>query len=787
MSDAKAYLKAVGGVRLATSTVALAIAMLHSGMAAAQASPEEQAPATQPTATPAPANQGIADIVVTAQRREERLQNVPIAVSAFSGALLKNNGLDAVVALPRLTPGLVLNQGAGFVSPYIRGIGTQYANLGLEPSIAIYTDDVYRSRPISGISSFLDVNRIEVLKGPQGTLFGRNATGGAIRIVTNDPTDKFEGTAALTLGSFDRIMGEGVVNVPVTSNLAVRVAGSYEDRNSYMHTVFSDPKRPPDLKQFNIRGKIRWEPASNLKLLLSVDHSFKRDPEAQAFVALDDSPLSIARARGGLPATNTDFYQTGVNYQIVGKDFDKLAVRASQTAVEFRADWNLDFATLSSISTYLRSEGTSLADIDATTLPYFPTSFSEHSSAYSQELQITSVPGSPITWVAGAYYYKEKGGNLFRLGGIDATDALGIAAPPGVGVFNSTNPYIGLLAHVQAESFAPYAEGTYHVTPKLSLTAGVRYTWETKTLLDNENYFGNVGSSNLVYFQASDIKYHFGKFTPRFIASYKPADKVMVYASYSRGFKSGGVNTPGSQTSEIKPEVLDAYEIGLKTDFRTFRFTAAGFYYNYSNLQVQRTVPSGNLVENAGKARIYGLEADIVVEPLRGLQLGLGGSYINSKYKTFEGTGQVPAFSSAACAAAGGITAGSIPVPCQGYVDEEQDFSGNRLVNAPEWSGYARIGYHYDLGRAGGLDFTGIANYTGKYYYDFGNTVSEPAHAIVSTSIGWEAANKAYSLTFFVDNLFKKKYYAYVAVFTAGNYGVPAEPRSWGLRARVNF
>jgi iron complex outermembrane recepter protein len=726
---------------------------------------------------------GLEEVVVTSQKREENLQDVPIAVTAVDGVVLAEAGLTTQATLPRITPGLNLNQGAGFTAPFIRGKGTVFATLGLESSVATYLDDQYLSRPVSGFFSFSDIARVEVLKGPQGTLYGRNAAGGAIRLITNDPSQDYEAKISAAYGRFDTATVDGLLNVPLSPTLSARVSARYGRSDSYVESV--DPDHgPTDKTETLVRAKLLWEPTSNLTAKLSLDYGEVQDPYAVAFILIDkEGPGSIGLVRGGTPSP--DFYTTTGGY---GPNSSKPNSETDTFGAQLRFDLEKAGMTLSSISGYRTTSLDQPSEQDATEIPYSHARFAESADAFSQEFQVVSAQAGPFKWIAGLYYYQEKGDNDYRSYGQTINDAFGLPYGPTVGAMQG-NPVFALFGWADTEATAPYAEATYELTDRWSLTAGARYTWETKTMVRNNNVVQGLGPDFSV-FQERDKEFDFSQFTPKATISYKPVDEVLLYLTYSRGFKSGGFSLPSaSAANDVDAEILDSYEFGYKTQFGRIRLNGSVFYDDYQGLQVQRpSDSSGVTLENAANATIYGADLETVWAATDDLDLGVGFSYLKTEYKDYLGTANVLAASTQACADAGGPLL-PYPAACLGYVNAPQDFSGAQMINAPEFTAYGRLEYRSQLAAGNGsLLFSGLVSYSDRYFYNPEQSLQEPEKTLVSGSVTWTSPSDRYSISVFGDNLLDEKYDVYKTItIPSGSYRIPGAPVNVGIRLGMSF
>lgn len=731
----------------------------------------EDAAAPAEAAAPAPAAAAdesmIEEIIVTSQKRAESIQDVPISVSALAGSLLENSAIDTQQALPQITPNLQVSNTANFTSPYLRGVGTQYANPGLESSVATYFDDQYMPRADANQYSFGDIERIEVLKGPQGTLYGRNATGGAIRIITKDPTDKFEGKVVGTYGRFDRVGVDGVLNTPIRENLANRFVVRYDSNDGYVESVIPGQPNMQDRNQFIVRNKTLWQPMEALKLKLTLDYGEKADHEGQAFINLFEDSRQTGTLLGA--GISPSFYKANINIPESDDNDQKLYGKSSGAVL--RVDYETEIATLSSITGYRRISFSGIADLDGTNAPLI-TAVTDGTATrnYTQELQAVSRGEGPLSWVGGLYYLKEEGFYDF-----------------GIQIPNPGNPdnFIGGKAEVAAYSLAPYAQLSYAFNPVWEATLGMRYTSETKELIGNRLYAGTVAPGDFgindknqrgYYAETPSDEVSFNVFSPKVVLSYTPRDGRLIYASISKGFKSGGYNTPAPTSTtvdRVDPEHITAYEIGWKTDFSRVRFNGAIFHYDYQDLQVSSTDTQGGggitAVRNGAEATIDGAEFDVTFVAGHGLEFGLGAGWLDATFDEFMGQSYAPN-------------------PNGGFIASPADLSGEDLPLAPEFSGYARASYTRSLDELGTLIFNTVYSYTGDYNYEVDGTISEEARGLLSATLGWISAEGRYEAALYGTNLTDEEYFVGKTLFpSTGGWGVPAAPIEYGLKLTYNF
>ena len=753
---------------------------------AAPALAQEDSPSAQGAAaaasTPiADVQGGLEDIVVTAQKRSENLQDVPISVTAVDGNVLSSASVEAQASLPRLTPNLAINTFSGYVSPYLRGIGTAFANPGLEQSVATYFDDQYMPRSSSGYFTFNDIERIEVLKGPQGTLYGRNATGGALRVISREPIDRFEANAQIAYGNLDRFLIEGMVNVPIAPDLALRVNARHDERDGYVRNILGGPRLNSRNEEF-VRAKLLWTPTDRLSIKLTGDYLYKHDREGQAFLALFDSaPEQIGVALGGVTG---GFHETATN---LTDPATRNLLKAGGAAL--RVDYELDGLTLSSITGYRYNFERSFGDLDGTSAN-FQQAFNTGvvTRVYTQEFQAVSDNAGPLQYTFGAFYLHESAFTDFGIFG--SSIGAGLA--------------LGSVGKVTVDSIAPYAQVSYAISDQFEVLVGARYTMEKKTLERSAGYLGAVdergvptgprnfapescvgpGVPAVIVCTSEERSLSFSQFTPRVTLTYRPVDDIMVYGTYSRGFKSGGFNLPAfAWVDEVDPEVLDAFELGAKMEFGRVRLNLAGFHYDDKNIQVQLTdqATGAQRTRNAASAKIQGVEAELTWAATRHLVLAAGGGYLDATYSDYIGDGYVPCSQAAVlpqCVAQGGLGLGLVT---------NQDFAGNRLTNAPKVGGFVRAEFTQPLPGGSEIQIAPLVSYQSRTYWDDANTFSQKGRVLVSGTIGWRAADERLSVTLYGDNLLDKRYLTHVAPQVAGGWRTPGAPRTYGIRLGYGF
>lgn len=629
----------------------------------------------------AQSDNGIEDIVVTATRQSESVQRVPIAITAISGDTLTKSGINNVQDISRTAPGVQIfpQFRPGEAVFQIRGqIQTDTAPT-VDPSVGLYFDDVYVARAPGSLVNLFDVERVEVLKGPQGTLFGKNTTGGAIRIISNKPTSEFEGYAKGSYESFERYTLEGVVNVPMGETLAARVGGQYTRKTDGYSTNLVTGNPIDTDKTWTVRGALKWDPTERLSVLVQGDYtkidaggipSFLRYfiPEAGLFTALN---VGLETGNGFNPvAGNTALQNTVRPYgaRQVGADL-RTTDAASYTfnpatgaysfnggtadptsnvktwGVSGNVSFDFGFATLKSITAYRKVDALYLYDIDGTQFHILDSNTLTRNKQFSQELILHgNAADDKLDWTVGGLYFWETP----------------FARDRAVPLAGLTYPSRGTDTAADAvnKSWGVFAQGTYKLTDQLSITGGVRYSVEKRGFTASAfNRSANGLPDACVYTVANGLATVPGFQGPCSIeqqgkadgqwsytasVNYQLASDKLVYARTGRGYRAGGFNSRVNAPEVLgvfKPEIVTDYEVGLKADWinRTLRTNIAVFYSKSSDTQltINGVSPSNGsaitLVQNIGKRTVKGVEAEIVARPASFLTFDAGLTYLHAR------------------------------------------------------------------------------------------------------------------------------------------------------------
>lgn len=732
-------------IRHSASTLVLGIGLLYAAPTLAQE--------TSQTTGEDTAQSGIGDIVVTAQRRSENLQETPLAISAFSNESLNDRQVTDVRGLTQLAPSVNIGTSLGIARISIRGISYDTLTQGGEARSAFHVDGVYVSRPPAQLAAFFDVDRVEVLRGPQGTLYGRNATAGAINVITGSPRDELSGYVRGTIGNYDLIRTEGAVNIPLGSGVAARFAFQTQDRDGYG----KDPFTGADVETLQtraMRGKLRFELAPQATLTLSGDY-FRQNDRSGAYLYLgqghENPTVRPAGLRFGGGVTTEPWDSAS---ELSGNDREIYGFSGT-------LEWDLGGVTLNSLTGYRNSTVLLTTDVDGAAAPRVTEAYvREHSSQFSQELRLQG-DLSFGNWLVGAYYFDES---------VDGYNAvpydriiLGQPSQFSQGFFQG--------GKVDTNAYAVFGQADINLSDRLTLTLGARYSSEKKAV-DEQFQLDSVRpyspSNPVIPLRAQQASKRWSGFTPKIGLNYEFSDDIFGYLSYSQGFKSGGFNLGGVQ-APFNQEKITAYEGGIRADLfdRHLRTNLSAFYYDYKDIQVTRLLNNISAAENAAAAELYGLEFEITAVPVENLEFNLSGSVIETRFNEY----------SSADAAQ----------PSRGVIN----LAGNRLPQAPPYTVNAGIQYSVPM-KDGTLTFRVDGSWVGKVYFSAFNreNVAQPAHSRFDAMVKFASVND-WTLTAFVKNISNEANLAY-AVVGAGIFGFPVlgsyePPRTFGLTAELKF
>lgn len=733
---------------------------------------------------------GLDEIVVTARKQNETLGNTPLSISAFTAESLQERQVERLADVARFVPNLVFDSGTGGTGGsanaqvFIRGIGQSDFLFTTDPGVGIYIDGVFFPRSLGALLDVVNLERIEVVRGPQGTLFGKNTIGGAISLTSARPADTLGGHVELAVGNYDRLDFKGYVNMPlVEDRLGSSLAFSRQRRDGYVRRL-SDGTSLGDVDSTAARGQLLFKASDNMNVLLAADVTRRREQTiATSGRAFANSALilNLWNAFAGRGTYGTQ-YDTGNPFttNASGPSYSDLDL----WGISGTLDWTLGGAALKSISAYRSQRARFAGDDDNSPLQYLETNNYDREHMFSQELQLSGKGlNDRLNWLVGAFYLRESArnhnhnwlypglyGGLERLAGpINGSPLSAPTAPGGPG--NPRNIALdgNQMRYIaqDTDSAALYTHAIFKLTSKLNASAGLRYSYDKKEFeasvlrIDANVYILPPGT------HASDS---WNSVSPKFGLDYHWTSDVMTYVSAARGFKSGGFNGRPRQANAalqtFDPETAWAYEAGLKATWFDRRLVSniAIFHTKYRDIQFTAVQTVNNdiaaVVANAGEATIQGFEVELAARPTAGLDLTLGVGYTDASYDRIA-----PGVT--------GITTAS------------------KLPKTPEWTGSVGAQYAFDLPR-GRLSLRSDYSYRSYTETNPTNTpmLAQPGFGLLSARVAFASSDGARELALFGTNLTNKLYVTNgleaVALFGQAevNYG---RPREWGLSASMRF
>lgn len=745
------------------------------------------------------------EIVVTAQFREQNLQDTPISISALSGDMIEARGYTTITELTESVPNVTMTEAAsGFGRTnqiFIRGIGQEDSSNAFSPRVAVYVDDVNYSSAFGSVFDLLDLERIEILRGPQGTLFGRNAVGGAVRIFSRKPRGDGSGSIELTGGSNDRYEVKASLDLPVVGEtLALRLSGAARKRDGYVD-LYNFKCLYPDLagslpgigvpsekgckvgtlgggERYNARLALRWRPGSGIDNTLFVDYmDDKAEPPAEVLRSISltnpatgaASGLGLWTGRIGQPVYGVTLDAATLaallpaeryrSYAIFGNpraDFANPAVNSARGwAVSNNLDWDaapwLHVKSITSYQTVFSPFGANMSAIALPTQQFY--SETDHEQ-FSQEFQFRgNLFANKLEWTTGLFYFKSDQLKQSR------TNSEGNTI---IADNYSNDP----SSH---KSKGAFAHAIFHVTDRLNLTAGVRYSEEDKTYSFGRFY---IEGSNVGRDFVQDTRSSVSRVNPRFAIDYQFTDDVLLYASYATAYTSGGFNPrpfDAKTVLPVGPEDIASYEIGLKSELfdRRLRFNLAGYFTKFDDIQVTLNgralynVPF--YVANGGDAEIKGFEAEIEGRPVPDWLISASLGMVDFQYVRL------------AAGISGGLTLDSHP------------------MRTPKWKASFGTQYSIDLGDAGTITPRIDAVYQTRVYSTEANDnpfTYQNGYMLANARITWSLADPAWDVVLSVTNLTNKLYYVDL-VDQRDTFGTAkgqiGRPREWAISLRRSF
>jgi iron complex outermembrane receptor protein len=730
---------------------------------------------TEPQARPDVDDSG-SDIVVTAQRREERVQDIPVAITAFGGDQLARSGVISIDTIAPRVPSFYFGSfGATRPQLYIRGIGTRSFDPGSESSVGVFEDEVYLGRSSGSFGSLKDVERIEVLRGPQGTLYGRNTIGGAINVITKGPTPNFEATGEAGVSNYKGWEAFAAVGGPINTSktLMFRVAGWHTQRDGYVTNLNTGTKFQ-GVDNSGGRLRLAFAPSSDFRIDLTGEYI--HDGDRAAFGGINQG--TGRTATGGAPVPGSVFFAAASRLPFnrlpqsltAGYlNYDPTLDRNSYSGIA-KIEGNVGFATLTAISAYRKLDVRDSRDLDGSSLDTLSQIGIENSKQFTQELRLTSDPdgaasfGGAFDWIVGGFYYNDKSSrsDIFRVGE-DSAPRAALGTPATDAVF----------ADYKITSFAAFAQATLHLGDKLDITVGGRYTQDKKSIVFTDTTTDAAPIIAAGFTTSQRAKYT--SFDPRAVITYKFSRDVNIYASYSTGFKSGGFQYApfnlAAANTVFEPEDIKTYEIGLKSEFldRHLRLNIAGFHYDYKNLQVSRIIDTASgpqtLISNAAASSINGAEVEMMLRPSNNIDFSVTYGYLDAKYSNYVFN-----------------------------LGQNLTFTDTTLVRAPKHS--INVGGEWRI-PVGDARLTLRADYAllGDFFHEpgqgnpiFGSGIpltAEDGYGLLDLRASIELSK--FRITAYATNVLDQKYRRTVNALGSTVVGFAGQPRIYGLRGAFNF
>lgn len=749
-----------GGMKLLSCSAPVALAALSCGFAPSTAA--AQAAASDGN------TDGLEEIIVTAQRREENLQSVPIAVSAVGEGRLNNLGISSSALLPQIVPSVQIARSGPNGMLFIRGVGSINGSGGEEGANAIYVDGVYLGDQSQVAMNFNNIARIEVLKGPQGTLFGRNASGGLIQIITQEPGDEMRVKGQMGYANFEKPSFQLYAGGPLADDLSADFAVTGWDQKDGWGRNRTLNRENGISRFLGARSKIVYRP-SNWKFVLSGDYAYSRDNLTVGF--------KIPAGTTGIGGTQ------GVEGHDTTANLPSLTTQRIW-GVSFTAEADLGFATLTSVSAYRALVNNTGFDADAGPVNLIGIAYRANSSTRQQELRLASNDDGPLSWQVGLFYLNSRQANDQQQFGM-AFAALGV-----------TN--IAQFARIETNSYAAFGELTYELTPTTKLTGGARFTMDRRSVTGRS--VTTLLSGSVAPPRAVDAKLRYNEVTYRAAVRQELTDDISVYASLNRGFKAGNYNLQNPFDAPTKPQYIMAYEVGLKSELfdRRLRFNIAGYHYDISNYQTRSAGGFGtNLLLNAAEVKVDGVDIDFDAAPVKNLQIFGGVSIVNSRFTKFGGapvatTPQAPVYylSPATCPAdrfgsrdPGLLSSGP---RSGGFTTCFGDVSGARTPLAPRFSASIGTTYTLDVGSADKLRASVLYNYNSGYVFDTSVFTRQGSFGIVNGSIEYRI-NDQYGIELWVNNLTDTSYTVALLSSATGQLSALGAPRTYGANFKFDF
>ena len=705
------------------------------------------------------------EIIVTAQKREQNVQDVAIAITAISGDQLKAKGIDSPSDLQFSVPGLTLGATiTGGAQVTMRGIGAENLTPGGDPGVPLHIDGHYIQSSAYMLKDFFDVERVEVLRGPQGTLYGRNAVGGSINIISKKPTDEFEGEFGVDVGNYSKRLVRAVVSGPLTEKLRGRLVVSDEKRDGFIENISTLGLGEAEFEDSDytvVRGALEYDISDNIEVLIS-GYYFDDSGKTVSGRISAEYPFGSTI----IPGFTHNYYEVnsaGPNITAIDPRKVKSNFMLDQSNVAKGAsidiDWDLGNVLVKSLSAYNKDTKIGGSDQDTSDVVTQHEVDTNSYETFSQEFQLLSNQDSALNWILGLFYYDENATGLIE----SEFDNFFVVGGPVSTFF--------IPSELDSKSQGIFGQLDYSITDSLELTVGLRYNKDKKTYLSAILIpdFGLVAPDGSPLVNA-DNNQEWTKTTGKLGLNYHFNDSGMLYLSYSTGYKAGGFNL--GQDTPYDPEEIEAIEGGIKADWldRRLQTNLSIFHYDYTDKQEFKRDAIGfiNLI-NAGAATVWGAEFELNAAPVDGLGVDFSVAYLNTEYDEFSTFEAID--------------------PAAG----EQDLAGNNLPRSPELKLHLGIQYAWNLNDSGALTARIDTSWVDKQYSNHFNRLRDEmeSYSRTNANITWDSLDELWQAEFYVQNLEDDDVIS--NLFETGGFFGASEiaqfhpPRTYGLRVTRHF
>ncbi len=702
-----------------------------------------------------PAVAQLDEIVVTAQKREQSLTDVPISVTVIGGQQIEDAGLETVIDLPQLVPGLRIDLAGAFAQPTVRGVGSAIAAAGFNSNVPTYVDGFYAPSQLTTDMKLLSLESVQVAKGPQGTLYGRNATGGAILLSSREPSYDPVLEVNTSYARFNRREVSAYGSYGLSEKLAVDVTGFYEAGKGFLNNIATGADNDGAFEQWAVRTSVLFEPNEWITAKFAYSHAERDDPTPVAAGNFNGLSAGTALNNIGIPTT------VASGYGDVSND-SATSFTSDHDAYQLTVELDLGWANFVSYTQYREESSKSVLDLDgsasASGVPLFAVSFPINNRTVTQEVNLSGIFKERLDWLVGAYYLNfDEDYTNFQ------------AQAPGFGLLFPTTLY-----NVGANNlaYAGFADVTYEFADRWYLTGGVRYNVDATRAFFNVQPIGSLLLG--VAPGRTDVSEWFHEVTTRGVLRYEPTESSSIYFSYTEGYKAGALTPSAFVTTPLEPEEIKAYEGGFKWAGNRNRVEAAVFYYDYKNIQLATYNGLQALVNNAAEASVIGGEIQLNSSITDELSVTVGLSYTDSEYDSFPNAQQFvqdlnplsPTFST--------------------FLTPFIDASGFDVQRAPDFTGNITVNYERTFG-FGTINLDGNYYYSSSFFFDVANQFEQDGFGILNLRAAWTDPSDHWTIAAFGKNVLNEEYLTQVLPGLVAIQQTFGEPATGGVTISYKY